>query len=156
MTNPNSGGKIYYTTNGTDPRVYGSGAVSLSALAYTNPVVLNASTVIKARVLNGSWSALNEGDFSVALLGVPIRITEIMYNPIGGDAFEYLELQNIGVTTVDLSGYSFQGITYVFPNGTHSRSGRSHGACLVCQSIRFRHALSWCDRIRLLWRQALQ
>lgn len=118
MNNPNSGGKIYYTTNGTDPRVYGSGAVSLSALSYTNPLVLNASTVIKARVLNGTWSALNEGDFSVALLGVPIRITELMYNPIGGDAFEYLELQNIGVATVDLSGYSFQGITYVFPNGT--------------------------------------
>jgi len=118
MTNPNPGGKIYYTTNGTDPRVYGSGAVSLSALAYTNPLVLNGSTVVKARVLNGSWSALNEADFSVALLGVPIRITEIMYNPIGGDAFEYIELQNIGIATVDLSGYSFQGITYVFPNGT--------------------------------------
>jgi hypothetical protein len=123
MTNPNSGGKIYYTTNGTDPRVYGSGAVSLNATAYTNPVVLNAGTVIKARVLNGTWSALNEGDFSVALLGVPIRITEIMYNPIGGDAFEYIELQNIGVATVDLSGYSFQGITYVFPNGTTLASG---------------------------------
>jgi hypothetical protein len=120
MTNPNPGGKIYYTTNGTDPRVYGSGAISSSALSYTNgtPLILNASTVVKARVLNGSWSALNEADFTVALLGVPIRITEIMYNPIGGDAYEYIELQNIGVTTVDLSGYSFQGITYIFPNGT--------------------------------------
>jgi hypothetical protein len=41
-----------------------------------------------------------------------------MYNPIGGDAYEYIELQNIGVTTVDLSGYSFEGITYIVPNGT--------------------------------------
>jgi hypothetical protein len=120
MTNPNPAGKIYYTTNGTDPRVYGSGAISSSALTYTNgtPLILNASTVVKARVLNGGWSALNEADFIVALLGVPIRITEIMYNPIGGDAYEYIELQNIGVTAVDLSGYSFQGITYIFPNGT--------------------------------------
>ena len=36
MTNPNAGGKIYYTTNGTDPRVYGSGAVALAARTYTN------------------------------------------------------------------------------------------------------------------------
>jgi hypothetical protein len=120
MTNSNPAGKIYYTTNGTDPRVYGSGAISSSALTYTNgaPLILNASTVVKARVLNGGWSALNEADFTVALLGVPIRITEIMYNPIGGDAYEYIELQNIGITTVDLSGYSFQGISYIFPNGT--------------------------------------
>ena len=44
MTNQNAGGKIYYTTNGTDPRVYGSGAVLFGALTYTNgiPLVLNS------------------------------------------------------------------------------------------------------------------
>ena len=41
-----------------------------------------------------------------------------MYNPIGGSTYEFLELQNIGATPVDLSGFSFDGITYVFPNGT--------------------------------------
>jgi len=119
MTNPNPAGKIYYTTNGADPRIYGSGAVSPSALTYSNgtSIVLNASTVIKARVLNGAWSALNEANLTVALLGSPIRITEIMYNPIGGDAFEYIELQNIGIVAVDLSRYSFEGITYLFPDG---------------------------------------
>jgi hypothetical protein len=125
MTNPNAGGKIYYTTNGTDPRQYGSGAVLLGALAYTNglPVVLNGSMVVKARVLNGTWSALMEGDFSASLLGVPIRITELMYNPIGGDAYEFLELQNIGSAPVDLSGFSFQGIAYVVPDGTILAAG---------------------------------
>ena len=120
MTNQNAGGKIYYTTNGMDPRVYGSGAVLFGALTYSNgnPVVLNSSTTVKARVLSGSWSALTEGDFTVALLGIPIRITELMYNPVGGSTYEYLELQNIGTTDVDLSGYSFEGITYVFPNET--------------------------------------
>src|SRR5262249_21929638 len=120
MTNNNGGGKIYYTTNGTDPRVYGSGAVALGALTYTNgsPVILNASTVVKARVLNGAWSPLNEAAFNVALLGIPIRITELMYNPVGGDAYEFLELQNIGAVPVDLSGFSFEGITYVFPSGS--------------------------------------
>ncbi|HEX3800331.1 MAG TPA: lamin tail domain-containing protein [Verrucomicrobiae bacterium] len=120
MTNLNSSGIIYYTTNGTDPRAYGSGSVSPSAFAYHNgtPLVLSGSTVVKARVLNGAWSALNEGDFGVALLGVPIRITELMYEPNGGSSFEFIELQNIGPTNVDMSGYSFGGVTYVFPNGT--------------------------------------
>jgi hypothetical protein len=119
MTNPNSGGKIYYTTNNTDPRTFGSGAVALGTLVYSNtPLVLNDGNVVKARVLNGSWSALAEGDFSVALLGVPIRITELMYNPIGGKAYEFIELENLGALTVDLSGYSFEGVTDVFPDGT--------------------------------------
>src|ERR1017187_6003279 len=121
MTNPNAGGKIYFTTNGTDPRAYGSGPVTLGALVYTNgsPLVLNRSTVVKARVLNGSWSALTEGDFSVSLLGIPIRITELMYQPVGGSSYEFIELQNIGATMVDMSGFSFFGVTYVFPDGTN-------------------------------------
>jgi hypothetical protein len=120
MTNLNGAGKIYYTTNGTDPRAYASGAVAPGTLVYTNgsPLVLSRSTVVKARVLNGTWSPVNEADFSVASLGLPVRITELMYNPVGGDAYEFIELQNIGATTVDLSGCSFDGVTYVFPNGT--------------------------------------
>ena len=119
MTNPNSGGRIYYTTNNTDPRAFGSGAVALGALVYSNtPLVLNAGTVVKARVLNGSWSALVEGDFTVASLGIPIRITELMYDPVGGSSYEFIELENIGDVTVDMSGYSFSGVTYVFPSGT--------------------------------------
>jgi hypothetical protein len=120
VTNPNTGGVTYYTTNGVDPRVFGSGAVALSVLPWTNgtSLVLNSSTAIKARVLNGSWSPLVEADFTTALLGIPIRITEIMYNPVGGAAYKYIEIQNIGLTPVDMSGFSFAGVTYVFPNGT--------------------------------------
>ena len=50
----------------------------------------------------------------------PIRISEIMYNPQGGDAFEFLELQNIGDTEVDLSGFSFDGITFRFAENSES------------------------------------
>jgi len=82
-------------------------------------VTLNQSTVVKARVLrNGVWSALTSAEFSVTLLGVPLRITEIMYAPAGGDAYDYIELQNIGTTAVDLSGFSFDGITFNFVDGT--------------------------------------
>jgi hypothetical protein len=42
-------------------------------------------------------------------------ITEIMYNPIGGDAYEYVELANIGAVTLDLTALRFSaGITFTF------------------------------------------
>ncbi len=127
MNNPNAGGIIYYTTNGIDPRVYGSGAVTLGALVYTNgtSLVLNSSVVVNARVLSaGTWSALAAGTFTVGSLGVPLRITELMYNPVGGANYEFLEVQNIGATPLDVSGFSFSaGITFVFPNGTIIQPG---------------------------------
>ncbi len=115
-----SAGTIYYTTNGSDPRVYGTAALSPDAIAYTGtPVVISSTKVIKARVKNGeSWSPLDEATFFVAQLTTPLRLTELMYKPIGGDAYEFIELQNVGATPLDLSGYSFDGITYAFPAGT--------------------------------------
>jgi hypothetical protein len=125
LTTTAPAGTIYYTTNGTDPRVYGSGAVSASALTYTGaPIILSATTVIKARALTGgSWSALNEATFVVAELVSPLRITEIMYNPPGGDAYEFIELKNTGNVDIDLGGYSFDGIGFLFPSGTSIAAG---------------------------------
>ncbi len=121
MTAP--AGTIYYTTNGADPRVYGSGAVASAARIYSGPVPLNRSAVVKARVLNGSeWSALTEAPFQSEALGVPLRITELMYNPTpggsAGEPYEYLELENSGAVTLDLSGYSFEGVNFSFTAGT--------------------------------------
>jgi hypothetical protein len=117
-------GPIYYTTNGADPRVYGTGAVSPQAMIYSNALVLNQSMVINARARSGTtWSALTEGQFAVATLGVPLAFTEIMYDPPGGSPYEFIELQNLGATPLDVSGFSFQGITYTFPNGTVIQPG---------------------------------
>ena len=118
---------IYYTIDGTDPRVYGTGAVSPNATTYSGGVLLTNSVVIKARALfNGTiWSALNETTFHVDALSVPLRITEIMYNPTGGDAYEFLELQNIGGVPLNLSGYSFDGITFSFPLNTILAPGQT-------------------------------
>jgi hypothetical protein len=126
MTNLAGGGTIYYTTNGVDPRVYSSGAVSASAKTYTNgiPVVLNSTVTVKARVLSNTvWSALTEATFTVGGLGVPLRVTELMYNPSGGSAFEFLELQNVGGSVLDLGGYYFDGIGFTFPAGTMVNPG---------------------------------
>jgi hypothetical protein len=118
-------GTIHYTTNGVDPRVYGSGAVSPQATAYTGtPLALASSVVIKARVLSaGNWSALNEAAFAVGQLAVPLRITEIMYNPPGGDAYEFVEIMNSGTTPLDVSGFSFQGANYIFPDNSLIQPG---------------------------------
>jgi len=59
LSNPNGGGTIYYTTDGTDPRASGGG-ISGSAQVYSGSISLpDGVTEIKARVLSGStWSAM--------------------------------------------------------------------------------------------------
>lgn len=119
LTSPGGGGTIFYTTDGTDPRVYNSGATSPKAQTYSSPVSVNASITLKSRVLSGgTWSALNEAVFTVGTMASPIRITEIMYNPPGGSEYEFLELQNVTTQPVDVSGWYFGGITFVMPLGT--------------------------------------
>jgi hypothetical protein len=111
-------GTIYYTTNGSDPRTYGTDAVSTNAIAYASPVAINSTTRIKARAFNGTaWSPVNDATFTAAPAILPLRITEIMYLPVGGDTYQYLELKNFGATTLDLTGWSISGISFAFPVG---------------------------------------
>ncbi len=115
LTMDSGEGTIYYTTNGEDPRVYGAGTVSPDAGVYTGAIRLDQTTQVKARVLSGgTWSALSEGNFLVEELGPPLRITEIMYHPVGGDPYEFIEVQNIGSAEVNAGGFYFSGVTYVF------------------------------------------
>ena len=113
------GGTVYYTTDGTDPRVMFTGAVASNALAYAAPIPLFRSTLVKARTLVGTvWSALSEAPFQVNSPASPVQFTEIMYRPPGGDAFEFLELQNLSAVPLDLSGWSLEGVTFLFPAGS--------------------------------------
>ena len=131
LTMSTTAGTVYYTTNGDDPRVMFSGAVASSASAYSGPVVLERSTLVKARTLHaGAWSAVTEANFAVSSRGVPVRITELNFNPSGSTAYEFIELQNIGSAPVDLSGMYFEGVTYTFP----SFSTLAGGARLVLAS----------------------
>ncbi|MEO5916012.1 MAG: lamin tail domain-containing protein [Luteolibacter sp.] len=119
-----SAGIIYYTTDGTDPRIIYSGAVSSGALPYTTTLTISSATTVKARALNGTtWSALNEATFSTDNSPPLVRITELMYNPPGGDNHEYLEIFNAGPRTVDLNGWYFAGVYYVFPPGSSIAPG---------------------------------
>ncbi len=48
-----------------------------------------------------------------------LRITELMYHAAGGSNFDYIELQNISETILDLSGVRFsKGIDFTFPEMT--------------------------------------
>ncbi|MDL2241693.1 chitobiase/beta-hexosaminidase C-terminal domain-containing protein [Bacteroidales bacterium OttesenSCG-928-L03] len=64
LTIKTSSSDIYYTTNGSDPRVQGSGATSPSATKYTTALVIDKSCTVKARIKSGSsWSPLSEVSF---------------------------------------------------------------------------------------------
>ncbi|HEX9922776.1 MAG TPA: CotH kinase family protein, partial [Anaerolineae bacterium] len=112
-------GTIYYTTDGSDPRVDGSSAVAPNAMVYELPLVPTSTTHIKARTwAGGVWSALHQVTFKITEQDRQLRLTEIMYNPADGDDYEFLELKNVGQSPLDLSGVAFSGIRYVFPAGT--------------------------------------
>ena len=115
-------GDIWYTTDGTDPRLPGGGVNTDHAVLYTGPVTLAANTtVVKARVLSGStWSALNEAVF-VTQVAPPVCISELMYHPAdpaaapspesayGAEDFEYVELANTGSETLSLARMRLTG-----------------------------------------------
>ena len=129
MTNSNPGGVIYYTLNGSDPRLIG-GAVAPAALAYSVPLTINFTTTVRSRILSGGvWSALNEVTFYPPQDFSKLLVSEIMYHPpmigfIDGDEFEFLELKNVGTNILGLGGLSFTGIEYTFPPGTTLAPGQ--------------------------------
>ncbi len=56
-----------------------------------------------------------ENEELVSLLD-SLRITEIMFNPPGGSDYEYIELENIGNSTIDLAGVRLtEGVSFMFP-----------------------------------------
>ena len=116
-------GKIYYTTEGTDPRRIG-GELSSSAIEYTAPFSVDDQTVVKVRALNnGVWSAIDAAAFNVGTLlpasGDVLRVSEVHYHPTSAspeevaagftdaDEFEFVELANLSNQPVDLSNVRF-------------------------------------------------
>ncbi len=118
-------GTIYYTTDGADPREEFTEAVSANATVYENPIVIEKTTLVKARVNDeGSWSALTEAIFRINEPLLKLRVTEIMYHPPPGgqftaDEYEFVELKNAGTEMIDLTNAAFtNGIEIRFSEGT--------------------------------------
>ncbi len=149
---------IYYTTDETDPREYWTG--NNVGTAYTVPITLNQSTVVKARAwdaTNEVWSALTEVAFAVDGTAVAhdLLVTEINYHPydatpeelatqspiatdFDSSDFEFIELINSGAGTIDLTRMSFtEGIFYNFALSDVSELGPGERLVLVSNTEAF-------------------
>ena len=136
MTNNNASTTLYYTLDGSDPRLRGGG-IAATALAYTpgTPIVMNFPTTVRARVVRSNltpnvWSAITEATFYPGQDFSRLMISEIMFNPpaLGatpGDELEFIELKNAGATVLDLTGLQFtDGVDFTFTNGTRLSPGQ--------------------------------
>jgi len=138
LTNPGSSGNIYYTTDGTDPRLDG-GSLNPNAILYSGATTLpNGVFTVKARIFSQSqtdkWSAMCPRKFYVGQNYSDVVINEIHYNPndriftnpttglidtISGTEFEFIELKNRGTQPVYLADVSFvKGITLNFDDSS--------------------------------------
>jgi len=129
-------GTIYYTLDGTDPRLPGGG-VSRSAFPYGGaPLAIRSNTRFVARVLNESHTA-RTGSFNPPLISkwsgrvsatyfnrIPnLLLTEIHFHPAEppagslwtADQFEFLEFLNPSSESLNLVGIRIEGgIDYTF------------------------------------------
>jgi hypothetical protein len=135
LFDPNTpGGTIYYTLDGSDPRLVGGG-ISPAAIPYTGAFPINQNLTVNMRLLNGvTWSAIDTVNFTIHTLAAAgnLVISEINYDPavptpaelavnpaFGNDDFEFIELFNTGLTTVDLLDTHFDtGVTFNFGNSS--------------------------------------
>ncbi len=124
-----SSGSIYYTVDGSDPRLR-DGAVSGAAHLYDGVFELTERTRLLVRVKNGdAWSGLIERNYH-QLSDLPrLVVSEISYHPADpseaeilagfddSDDFEFLEILNVGDQSADLMplvldggiGFEFSG-----------------------------------------------
>ncbi len=153
---------IFYTLNGSDPRLFG-GALNSSASTYTNTISLSQISTVKARARNnttGEWSPLTAAIFVVAAVPASsnnLVVAEIMYHPpdaspaelaagfSNADDFEFIRLLNIGNSPIDLSAVQFAtGITFNFGSGAITYlPSESHVLIvksLVAFQLRYGHA----------------
>ena len=132
LTITNGSGDIYYTTDGSDPRLIGGG-IHTSATLYNGPLLLTATSPVRARsYATGTWSALNEATFivdAVVANSSNLVVSEVHYRPAAPtpaeeDAgflersdFEFIEVMNIGPNEVDMTNVSFtDGVEFDFDN----------------------------------------
>ena len=97
------GAEIYYTTDGSDPRLADNSANPAAAHA-VGPITVDiaASTQIKARIKNGSeWSAIIDARF-VLPDPFPLRITELHFHP--ADHPSVLDPEDMEGTLAKLGG----------------------------------------------------
>ena len=132
------GDAIYYTIDGTDPRLVG-GEISPSALRFDGQLEVQGSTTVMARAYQAdfnidergfiqevndaeAWSGLTTLQLSPHPDLPPLRIVSLNYHPspptdtelaidanLEDDDFEFIELANLATTTIDLRSFQISG-----------------------------------------------
>ena len=125
-----------------------SGDISDTAIAYAGPVQIDESTLVRARVFDGSnWSALNEAFFTVnAQEPAPgdLVISEIHYNGYEDGDVEFIEFYNNAAYNLIMDGVQISdGVTFLFPNQYRIESRGAPRRRF--QPERFLRSLSGCD-----------
>jgi hypothetical protein len=150
-----SGASIYYTLDGTDPRISQSALgtnISTAAKLYSGPISITNNVRLVARARNPNHAALTgannpplksiwSGPIAQTLVinPIPIALTEIMYHPpsdglntgFDSDDFEFIELKNNGSAPVNLPGVQLQGAAQFQFNSINSINMLGPGARLV-------------------------
>ena len=161
------GGLVYYTTDGTDPRLPG-GNVSPSA-STGNPGALRSTTLVTARARSGtgltSWSGPLRGTFLVGPIAsaTNLAITEVHYAPRppetvaelahAADAsdFEFIEMKNTSATeTIDLTDVRFaSGIEFTFTGSAVTSLAPGSSVLVVRNQAAFeaRYTAAYSDRV---------
>jgi hypothetical protein len=119
MTHSNGSGTIYYTLDGSDPRLPGGEVNTASAAAYSGAITLLRSTHVNARILSASaWSVLAQATYAVGPVAESLRISELMYHPADTNT-EFIEVQNVGAEPINLNLTAFtKGVNFVFGDVT--------------------------------------
>jgi len=100
-------------------------------LVKPSPGMPNGNRVVGQELLTGAGSSPTYRDAEISVskpddssnnsnpnLGHQLYISEIMYNPVGGDLYEFIELKNGGIAPIHLATASFEGIEFMFPYTT--------------------------------------
>lgn len=134
MSTSTGGATIWYTIDGSDPRLLG-GAINSSAISesVSGDLEINQTVTVKARTRtsSGSWSPLTEATFVVLQGSDGIVISEINYHPhdvtaaeaaavpgVEEDDFEFIEIFNSHPTdAISLLNMSLaNGLSFTFGN----------------------------------------
>ncbi len=141
-----SQGAIYYSTDGSDPRLV-TGDVNPNAARFipgtSEPLVVTRSMPIKARSLHaGQWSVLSAQLFVVE---TPLRVTEVHYHPhtptdeeialhpdAEADDFEFIELINTGSKDLILNQLALDGtVQFEFADSNLTKLGPGERVVVV-------------------------
>jgi beta-lactamase superfamily II metal-dependent hydrolase len=125
--------KLEYTLdNGSTWNMIAS-AVAASTGSYTWTVPNSATTAARVRATDayGSASDVSDGTFTITATATPAKVilNEILANEPGtSTAGEFVELVNVGSTSIDISGWIIRdtdGVRHTFPAGTVLGGGKA-------------------------------